>query len=310
MGAQALIYLDTSAEFEVWFSDRYGDRYDFTSGGVDMTRCVVSIQKSDILYSIDSDDYPSYFDWDTDGATGGILFDFGALNLDPGHYSARVVGFWAARVNGEVLADAMPLSVLSALSGGVDPTRSSRWNDIPVNFQGVTPIGGGGGSNDPSWEAIKSGVARYGWNFSDEAVEGQEKLLPYGVQVPHSVDEDSEFRFHIHFITGARVPSGYEKIRFEIQLSTTNVGDVLESRSTVEVDVQLPLNCPAYTHLAKGLITVLAGHGIEVSADLGGTIRRKSSHANDTYEDDIHVIHADPHVKFSSLGSIDEYPGA
>ncbi len=310
MTNNAVIYLAVDNTFTITFWDENGDLRDFSSGGVDMTGCILSLKMGNALYTISSNDYPDAFDFSTYGSTGRIVFALGTFDLKPGLYGCQIIGYWAAKSNGQVLGSSIPVSVVSALTGGTAPVLIDyRWDDINVNFQGVKPTGQA--FRDPTWTEIQTNSWRFGWDFDKQALASKEKLLPWGVQTPHRLRAGSELRYHVHIYTGSRVPSVDEYARFEVIMNVVPVGETLGSVGfpvlTQAADLLIPADTPANTHLAL-TIYAFTDTGVKESTDLGGTLRRKSSVGSDTYDDSVYVVHADPHGQMEKLGSIDEYP--
>jgi len=181
-----------------------------------------------------------------------------------------------------------------------DTGGNSAWDDVSFNFLNLASVGVG----VPALANINS-TSRYAYEYTNEAVAANEKRQAFGVQTTHGILANSEIRFHVHIYTGARVPAVNEYVRFEVIIGVTNRGSAL-STSTYTTDCLIPSGTAAYTHLTCA-ITTLTGTNVGASADIGGTLRRKSSVASDTYEDSVFLIFGDPHVQINRRGTLNEY---
>lgn len=107
-----VIYVGNDARLKMQVRDRKtGNALDFVSLGV--TRAVFSMARN----TVDSDVYPSSFDWSTEGADGKIEIDLTGFDFPAGSYGARLVIYYPTRTSGVVVADGYPVNVGEDITG-------------------------------------------------------------------------------------------------------------------------------------------------------------------------------------------------
>ena len=175
----------------------------------------------------------------------------------------------------------------------VFPLRHPEWNDIfiPVNalrLSGVKP---------PDWADYKGSQVL---SFGDEAVEGNEEIVFFTVQVPHSYKEGTDIKFHAHWL-GEDNTAG--DVVWKFSYSWANVQGTFPGETTV---AKAFTNGATDQQLIAG-IADLDGTAKTVSSMLLCSLKRNSSNVADTLTGkSAYLLEVDFHFQMDTLGSQNE----
>lgn len=175
----------------------------------------------------------------------------------------------------------------------VFPLQSPEWFDIQVpvtalRLSGVKP---------PSWTDYKGSQILA---FSDEAVEGNEEIVFFAVQVPASYKEGTNIKMHIHWV-GEDNTAG--NVLWKFTYSWANIGDALPGETTVAVAAP---NGATDTVLEIDLAT-MDGTDKKIQSTILCSLKRNSSNVADTLTGkDAYLMEADFHMQINTLGSQEE----
>lgn len=149
------------------------------------------------------------------------------------------------------------------------------------------------GSKPPTWTSYKGGEVLA---FSDQAVAGNEEIVYFNVQVPHGRAANTDVEFHVHWV-GEDNTAG--DARWALTYSWANIAATFPTEQTLTADCA---NAATDEHLIHSL-GKLTGTGKTRSSMIICSLRRNSSHANDTLTaKKAYLLEVDCHIKVSKLG--------
>ena len=109
--SEAIFYVGSNNTFTAEIRTNAGVVRDLDALGV--SRVVLHLAGS----TIDSTAYPSAIDYTTGGASGLIEFNLTGFKFAAGSYGARIVIYYTAAPQGEVVADGLPVKIAEAIAG-------------------------------------------------------------------------------------------------------------------------------------------------------------------------------------------------
>jgi hypothetical protein len=175
----------------------------------------------------------------------------------------------------------------------VFPLRHPEWNDIrvPVNalrLSGVKP---------PDWASYKGSEVLA---FGDEAVEGNEEIISFAVQVPHSYKEGTDLDFHVHWL-GEDNTAG--DVIWKFSYSWANIGEAFPGETTI---AKAAANGATDVQLLADIVT-MDGTDKTVSSMVLCSLKRNSSNVADTLTGkSAYLLEVDFHFQMDTLGSQEE----
>lgn len=148
-------------------------------------------------------------------------------------------------------------------------------------------------ANNPTWTAYKGSQVLA---FSDQAVEGNEEIIYFQAQIAHGRTADSVIVPHVHWV-GEDNTAG--NVRWKLTYSWANIGDAFPSETTITLDdANLETDIHNYA-----VFDSIDGTDKTRSSMLLGSLRRNSSHANDTFNSkDAYLLEFDIHERLSGIG--------
>ena len=183
--------------------------------------------------------------------------------------------------------------ILSQISQGLQ--LNSYWDDlrVSVNSLKVPTV------NPPAWTAYKGSQVLA---FEDQAVEGNEEIVYFLVQLPHCWKYGSDLMAHVHWVCEDNTAGN---CRWKLTYSWANIDGTFPTESTLTVDAAA--GGAADTHVL-GNLGAIDGDGKTLSSMLICSLSRNSSHANDTLTGkDAYLLEIDFHYEIDSFGSDNEY---
>lgn len=168
------------------------------------------------------------------------------------------------------------------------------WNDLRTPVTAIKL----GSTNPPSWVAFQSSEVL---SFSDQAIEGDEELVAFAVQLPHNYKEGTNITPHIHW-AAADTSAGNVIWKFSYSWANQDVNFPNPTITTCVAANIATANCHIYTAL-----TTMNGVGKTLSSMVLCSLRRNSSDANDTYNSqNAYLLEVDFHYQLDTLGSRQE----
>ena len=182
---------------------------------------------------------------------------------------------------------------LARLGAGVN--YSERWDDLRV---GVTTINPPGAASDPGLNETNGLL-----EFSASAV----NIIAIEVQMPHSWDEGTSIRPHVHW---RKKTQGTGSVAWRLTYEFVNAGDVFtDTPTTVTSTNTSPYGADTGTAL-RHLITAWGDvdmTGKKVSCVGMLTIARVGNAQADDYAGVAQLLSVDIHFRHDSMGSVGEY---
>lgn len=173
------------------------------------------------------------------------------------------------------------IAIQTHLTDKIDDLR------VPVNAVKLS------GSKPPTWTDYKGGQVLA---FSDQAVEGNEEVIYFIAQLQHARSADSNIEPHVHWV-GEDNTAG--NVRWKLTHSWANIDSAFPSESTLTVD-DANAETDIHNYASFGGIT---GTGKTRSSMLICSLRRNSSHANDTFTGkNAYLLEVDFHTYLSGIG--------
>lgn len=174
------------------------------------------------------------------------------------------------------------------------PLEHPEWEDLRTPITRVRLRG----TKEPIWRDFK-GTQILG--FRDRALEADEEIAYFTIQLPHSYKEGTNLRPHIHW-AGEDNTAG--NIVWKIDYSWANVGDVFPSESAV---IAVDANAAVQDSHNIASFTEITGTGKEISSMLLCAISRNSSNALDTFTSkEGYALEIDFHFQINTFGSQQE----
>lgn len=165
------------------------------------------------------------------------------------------------------------------------------YDDLRIDVNGVKLPG----VNPPTWTAFKGSELL---GFSSQSVEGNEELCYFTVQFPHARKDGSNVSAHVHWTHSTA--GATDSVKWELTYSWTNIGDTFPTESTTVIS-ELVGSTTSKHHMAT--FPVISGASKTLSSMMVCRLRRKSSHASDTYSGSALLLEIDIHYEIDALGS-------
>ena len=150
-------------------------------------------------------------------------------------------------------------------AGDARPWRSNKIKIDSIKLAGV---------NDPTWTQYKGGLVMA---FSDQAIEGNEEIGYFFVDLRTGYDEGTDIEVCVHWVPEDATVGN---VRWKITYSWANLGSAFPAES------ELAANCAAggvADILKHHDIGTISGTGKECTGFILCSIRRNSSNAGDTF---------------------------
>jgi hypothetical protein len=168
-----------------------------------------------------------------------------------------------------------------------------KWDDLRITVNSVKVST----TNPPTWTSYKGSEILA---FSDQAVEGNEEIVYFICQMPHNWKEASTIIPHAHWV-GEDNTAG--NVRWLFTYSWANVGSAFPSETSLTVD---DANGDTDIHNIASFGNV-SGTSKNISSILLCSLKRNSSHANDTFTSkDAYLLEIDIHYQCDGVGSDNE----
>ena len=165
------------------------------------------------------------------------------------------------------------------------------WDDLRVPISAIKVPA----ANNPTWTAYKGGQILA---FSDQAVLGNEEIVYFVAQLPHSYKQGTDIEAHVHWV-GEDNTAG--NVRWLLTYSWANIGSVLPAESELTVNGANGGDTDEHNLSDFGFTT---GAGKEISSMIICSLKRNSSNAGDTFTGkDAYLLEIDFHFQKNSLGS-------
>lgn len=182
---------------------------------------------------------------------------------------------------------------------GVDLERETRWDDLRVPMGDFVLRG----VNDPGFEQLLDdgggSVGVFAYKFAGST---SDEELFFTVQLPHSYQEGSTLKPHIHWTVEDTASSQTVVWGLEYawaQLSATFAATTQTLRATATPAAILFHNVTAFGDISASLATM--------SSQFICRLFREQSNGGDTFAQDAAVVEFDIHFQQDSLGSRKEY---
>lgn len=176
----------------------------------------------------------------------------------------------------------------------VYPLRSPEWEDIrvSVNTVRVPP------AQPPTWVDYKGCQILA---FADQAVESNEERVYFTVQFPHSYEEGTNIRPHVHWV-GEDNTAG--NVVWKLTYSWANMLTVFPGETAIIIADANSLTANYHNYAVLPEIT---GTGKEISSMMLCSLRRNSNNILDTYTGkDAYLLEFDVHFLENTPGSKEE----
>ena len=174
---------------------------------------------------------------------------------------------------------------------------NTYWEDLRVTVNSVKVSG----TRPPEWTDYKGGQVLA---FEDQAVEGNEEIVYFTVQLPHAWKYGSDLHAHVHWVPEDNTAGN---VRWKLTASWANIGGVFPTETEYTVDAAAPAVADTHSLAELG---ELDGTGKTLSSMIVCSLSRNSSHANDTLTGkDAYLLEIDFHYEIDSFGSDNEYTG-
>jgi hypothetical protein len=164
------------------------------------------------------------------------------------------------------------------------------WEDLRFPASSVRSAAG----KEPTWTDYKSGQVLA---FADQAVAGNEETIFFNVQLPHGWRDGTNLIPHVHWV-GEDDTAG--NVRWALTYSWANFDAAFGAATEITVD---DANAATDVH-NLATFAEISGSGKTFSSMLVCSLRRNSSHANDTLTGkDAYLLEVDFHYQHDSLGT-------
>lgn len=174
------------------------------------------------------------------------------------------------------------------------------WNDLRVPGLDVRTTG----SNAPSLTQWKTDGSGSNGIYLYEFVYNLEKEVFFTVQLPHSYDQATDIKPHVHYLGDTSENS--VTVRWKFEYTWANVNGTFAANTTLST-VDETGDFTADKHIVTGLGT-LTGTGKKESSILVCRLSRDGADAADTYSGSVLLLSIDFHFLVGKLGTDDEFP--
>lgn len=188
-----------------------------------------------------------------------------------------------------------PTTVLDNLTVGKLRLSDTAWDDLRVTVNSVkVPT-----VNPPAWADYKGSQVLA---FEDQAVAGNEEIVYFSVQMPHSWKEGTDISPHVHWLAEDDTAGN---CRWKLTYSWANINGTFATETPIYVDGAS--GAAADKHVLSAFADI-AGAGKTLSSMLLCSLSRNSSHANDTLNGkDAYLLEIDFHYEVDKFGSDNEF---
>ena len=198
--------------------------------------------------------YPSSI-WDGSYLTDPALFNRWNSDQAVGAHITKALALDLTRLSEEIIA------IQNHLTSKIEDIR------IPANALRLS------GTKPPTWTAYKSGRVLA---FSDQSIEGNEEIVYFTTQIPRARIADSNITLYVHWV-GQDNTAG--DVRWKFTHSWANIDGIFPSATTLTVDAT---NGATDEH-NLATFSSITGTGFTGSSVIICSLRRNSSHVNDTF---------------------------
>jgi len=139
--------------------------------------------------------------------------------------------------------------------------------------------------------------------FEDQALADNEEEVYFVMELPHTYKEGTGLEAHVHFVYSDN--SVGEKVKWGLEYAWTNLDDAFPGSSTIYALTEPSNNDAGYHRVAS--FPTIDGSGKKICSILVGRLFRNSSHADDTYTENIYLLAIDAHYRIDSFGSSQEF---
>ena len=171
------------------------------------------------------------------------------------------------------------------------------WEDLRTPVSAIRVPG----AKAPTWTAYQGSQVLA---FADQAVEGNEEEVYFAMQLPHTYVVGTDIHPHVHMVFSADTVGDFA--RWGLETSGANINSEFPAATTIYVNAG-PTNNNADIHLDIDFPDI-DGSDMTFSRMFLCRLFRNSSHADDTYNDDIYLLEIDVHFLVDKLGSATEDP--
>jgi hypothetical protein len=219
--------------------------------------------------------------WDGTSINKQNVFDY--IDPDPRDYN---------RITAEIIAVQDHLnSLFSREAGDIIFLKNAVYDDlfIPVNSVKVPA------SNNPDWVAFKGGLVL---GFGDQAVEGNEEIVYFSVQVPHNWKEGTDITPHVHWAVASTTIAN---VVWKLTYSWASINGTFPSETTI---IKTGSADGTNSKHNISIFDTIAGSGKTLSSMLVCSLKRNSSNAADTLTgEDALLLEIDFHYQIDRFGS-------
>ena len=169
------------------------------------------------------------------------------------------------------------------------------WDDARVAINALKLSG----TKPPTWTAYKGSRVLA---FSDQAVEANEEIVYFVMQLSHKYKIGSTLEFHVHWVPEDNTAGN---VRWLFTYSWADIDGAFPAESTLVVNAATPEVADKHTLSGLGDLT---GSASGVSSMILCSLKRNSSNAGDTYTGkDAYLTECDFHFEIDMPGSREEY---
>ena len=185
--------------------------------------------------------------------------------------------------------------VLGSSEGIVLSGTTTVWDDLRVTVNAVKLSG----SKPPTWTSYKGGEVLA---FSDQAVAGNQEVIYFTVQLPHTWKAGSDIEPHIHWVGST---TSTDTVVWELTYSWANIQGQFPSETTIEGHGVPTATADYHQYTAIG---EMSGTGKTESSMIICSLKRKSADASDTFTGSAYLLEIDFHHEIEKMGSKNEIP--
>lgn len=226
------------------------------------------------------------------GEPGNPIDDLFTSNIYPGTASTYRIGSPGSPYS-EGHFDSLTTGELNvetwALTGDI-------WEDlyVPVTLVRVP------GSEAPVWTDFNCSQVLA---FEYQALSDNEEEVFFVMELPHTYKEGTGLEAHVHFVYS--VNSVGEQVRWGLEYTWANLDGAFPGSSTIYVLTEASNNDAGYHREAS--FPTIDGSGKKICSMLLCRLFRNSSHADDTFTENVYLLAIDAHYRLDSFGSSQEF---
>lgn len=221
------------------------------------------------------------------------------MTAEPGHHAGRVylAQDGTLHLNGAAVYDAGENDISDQLNYLVPNfrLRDTQWDDLRVSVNSVKVPA----AKYPAWTAYRGSLVLA---FDDQAVEANEEIVYFTVQLPHAWKEGTDLNAHVHWVAEDDTAGN---VRWALTYSWANINGTFGAES--ELAVNGAAGAAADKHVLADLGD-LTGTGKTLSSMILCSLRRASSNAGDTLTGKLaYLLEVDFHYQIDKFGSDNEF---